>query len=236
MTKRQTFNKSHDLIKNARKEAFNKPLLNQYNIEICPHEKDIWCFYDRDKYAYFPLDLYFPEEQMWTKLQEKNLKLLNESNPSHKDNILIRDKKTKQVIGLFHGYQKGVSSYYMQTTLIHRDFRRKGIYSSLLDRILIYTKALGFCRVLSNHSPCNNPVLIAKLKKDFKIISLDVDGESGVNIWLCYFHNQELKQAFEFRCGHVTFSEKLYSASYGTAELLYKELKSAKKHSGKRKK
>src|SRR5437773_12010992 len=99
-------------------------------------------------------------------------------------------------------------------------YRNKGIYSEIINRVLNYTKILGFYRVLSCHAPFNNAVLIAKLKKDFKIIGMDIDAALGINVWLCYFHNEELKRAFEFRCGSMTFSKILYDASLGTAEKL----------------
>ena len=63
---------------------------------------------------------------------------------------------------------------------------------------------------------------------DFKIIGMDVDACLGTNVWLSYFHNEDLKRAFEFRCSHITFNEKLISASQGTAELLLQELNAAK--------
>ena len=116
----------------------------------------------------------------------------------------------------------------MQFTAVHTDYRKQGIYSGIIDRVLSYTKLLGFSRVLSCHAPFNNAVLIAKLKKDFKVIGIDVDAALGNNIWLCYFHNEELKKAFEFRCGNLTFSKKLSDASLGTVERLCAVIREAK--------
>lgn len=64
--------------------------------------------------------------------------------------------------------------------------------------------------------------------KDFKIISMDIDAALGINVWLCYFHNEELKKAFEFRCGNLIFSKKLSAASLGTADKLGEIIKEAK--------
>ena len=116
----------------------------------------------------------------------------------------------------------------MQFTVVHTDYRKQGIYSEIIDRVLNYTKSLGFSRVLSCHAPFNNAVLVAKLKKDFKIIGMDVDAALGINVWLCYFHNEELKRAFEFRCGNIEFSKKLSEASLGTAEKLCQAISEAK--------
>lgn len=89
------------------------------------------------------------------------------------------------VIAMMRGWQKSFDSYYMQFTAVHTEFRKQGIYSELIDRVLSYTKDLGFSRVLSCHAPFNNTVLIAKLKKDFKIIGMDIDAALGINVWLC---------------------------------------------------
>lgn len=140
------------------------------------------------------------------------------------DNYLLVDSKNK-VIAMIRGWQKSFDSYYMQFTAVHSNYRKKGIYSEIIDRVLAYTKMLGFSRVLSCHAPFNNAVLIAKLKKDFKIIGMDIDAALGINVLLCYFHNKDLKKAFEFRCGNIIFSEKLNAASLGTAEKLCEVIK-----------
>lgn len=201
------------------------PLLDQYYFEKIS-EDELWKFYEENFYMHYPLDVFFSEEELRSDKENNNLQLLNDLNITSqlKDSLLIKDKANDVVVAVFHGWQKNFDSYYMQFTAVHQNYRKKGIYSALIDRILSYTKELGFCLVLSCHSPFNNSVLIAKLKKDFKIIGMDIDAALGTNIWLCYFHNEDLKHAFEFRCGHIKFSKKLFSASLGTAEKLYKEI------------
>lgn len=235
MNKANTENEYQEkFILEARTKMFNFLLLDRYKFEILSTEKELWDHYEcnRESFAYTPLEVYFSQEDLYTQSEQEKLRILNA--PSDRsaliDSFLIRDKdNSNKIVALYHGWQKCHDSYYMQTSFVHKDYRRKGIYSALVDRILEYTKFLGFCRVLSCHSPCNNPVLVAKLKKGFHIAGMDIDAAFGTNIWLCYFHNIDMKRAFEFRSGHISFNEKLYSSSYGTAELLYKELDDAKK-------
>jgi GNAT superfamily N-acetyltransferase len=217
-----------ELIKNAREKSFTDPILEKYYFESVPIEK-FWDTYANEFHIHSPLELFFEEDKLRSNIESDKLKLIN--NPSNiyliEDNYLLIDED-KKVIAMMRGWQKNFDSYYMQFTAVHSDYRKKGIYSLLVDRVLEYTKLLGFSRVLSCHAPFNNAVLIAKLKKDFKIIGMDVDAALGINVWLCYFHNNELKRAFELRCGNLTFSKKLFSSSLGTAEKLYEALNKAR--------
>ena len=218
-----------ELIKNAREKSFTQSILEKYYFESVPRDK-FWDVYSNDFHVHSPLDLFFEEDKLRSNIESDKLKLINEPSNQHllEDNFLLVDAG-KNVIAMIRGWQKSFDTYYMQFTAVHKEYRRKGIYSLLIDRVLEYTHLLGFSRVLSCHAPFNNAVIIAKLKKDFNIIGMDIDAALGTNIWLCYFHNAELKRAFEFRCGNITFSKNLFSASLGTAEKLTNVLKTSEK-------
>lgn len=218
--------KISERVNKARAQAFGSLLLDSYSIEFVTEEK-LWRSYIPELFAYYPRDLFFMRDELLQNAALKRLQMLKKAIlPAFQiqDNILIKDKKNGTVVALYHGWQKDYDSYCMQVTSVHRDYRRKGIYSSLLDRIIEYTKILGFNTVLSYHAPSNNAVLIAKLKKNFKITSLEISGEYGINLWLCYFHDKELERAYEFRCGQIDFSQQMFQASQGTAEILLKQL------------
>lgn len=218
-------------INEARSKVFTESLYNRYNFEILEEQSQLWAHFDSETFSYAPHDLYFAQQEFMNDTQQQKLILLsgNDTGFTLQDSLLIRDTKNAQVVALYHGWQKSFDSYYMQSSFVHKDYRRQHIYSALLDRILEYTKILGFNQILSCHSPNNNAIIIAKLKKDFKIIGMDVDPYLGTNVWLSYFHNDDLKCAFAFRCSHIAFSKKLAAASQGTAELLLQELASATK-------
>ncbi len=209
-----------EFINNARDKSFTKPILDVFNFRRSSTQ-DFWDVYINEFHVHSPLDVFFDEEKLRSDKENDRLNLLNHPNTSTliEDNYLLVDVNNK-AIAMIRGWQKNFDSYYMQFTAVHTDYRKKGIYSAIVDRILDYTKMLGFSRVLSCHAPFNNAVLIAKLKKDFKIIGMDVDAALGINVLLCYFHNENLKKAFEFRCGNITFSKKLMEASLGTAKKL----------------
>ncbi len=208
------------LIQNAREKSFTQPIKSKFIFKRMKTD-EFWDVYAKDFQKHSPLELFFDEEKLRSKHEFENLKILNEPSVGNllEDNYLLLDKN-ENAIAMMRGWQKTYDSYYMQFTAVHSDYRKKGIYSELIDRVLNYTMILGFSRVLSCHAPFNNAVLIAKLKKEFKIIGIDIDPALGNNIWLCYFHNEELKRAFEFRCGNLTFSETLRASSLGTVEKL----------------
>lgn len=209
-----------EFIKKAREVSFTQPIFDKFNFKRMPSEA-FWDVYIKDFQKHSPLELIFEEDKLRSKYESEKLNLLNEpiADAFIEDNYLLLDSKEK-VIAMVRGWQKTFDSYYMHFTAVHTDYRKQGIYSEIIDRVLRYTQLLGFSRVLSCHAPFNNAVLIAKLKKDFKIIGMEVDAALGNTIWLCYFHNEELKKAFEFRCGNMIFSKKLFDASLGTAERL----------------
>jgi len=217
-----------ELIENARKVSFTKPIFEKYNFKRMSTQ-EFWNEYDNNFHIHAPLDLFFEEEKLRSESESEKLNLLNKPVADNllEDNYLLLDSD-KKTIAMIRGWQKTFDSYYMQFTAVNTDYRKQGIYSAIIDRVLSYTKILGFSRVLSCHAPFNNAVLIAKLKKDFKFIGMDIDAALGINVLLCYFHNEELKKAFEFRCGNMTFSQKLGFASLGTAEKLCKVMNEAK--------
>lgn len=212
-------------INDVRDKSFTQPIFGQFNFRRSSTQ-DFWDVYINDFHIHSPLDVFFEEEKLRSDKENDMLNLLNAPAASTliEDNYLLVDANNK-VIAMIRGWQKNYDSYYMQFTAVHTDYRKKGIYSAIVDRVLAYTKMLGFSRVLSCHALFNNAVLIAKLKKDFKIIGMDVDAALGINVLLCYFHNEDMKKAFEFRCGNLTFSEKLHTASLGTAEKLCEVMK-----------
>jgi ribosomal protein S18 acetylase RimI-like enzyme len=215
-----------DLVRDAQKKFFSEPLLDRFAIEMVSRE-ELWQHFDDSLFAYYPRDLYFKKENLLLEDQINKLQQWNRMEPytsDLQDNLLIREKENNTVVGIFHGWQKEYDVYYMETSAIHRDYRRLGIYSALVDRIIGYTNFLGFNTITSCHAPSNNNVLIAKLKKNFKVISLEIDAVLGINLWLCYFHNRELQRAYEIRCGQIDFSHELFHSSGGTADELLRKI------------
>src|SRR5579862_2120667 len=163
------------LIQSARENSFTQPIQSKFTLKRM-NTDEFWDVYAKDFHKHSPLDLFFEEEKLRSNSESERLNLLNApiADTLIEDSYLLLDSNEK-VIAMIRGWQKTFDSYYMHFTAVHTDYRKLGIYSEIINRVLAYTKQLGFSRILSCHAPFNNAVLIAKLKKDFKIISMEVD-------------------------------------------------------------
>jgi GNAT superfamily N-acetyltransferase len=107
---------------------------------------------------------------------------------------------------------------------VHPDYRRRGIYRSLIERVLATTSELGFASVVSNHAPGNNPAIIAKLSLGFRIDRLEIDALHGPCLWLRFFHDPDELAAYEFRNGLATLTPQLLAHRYGAWSALERQL------------
>lgn len=128
------------------------------------------------------------------------------------------------IAGMFSGEQKTESMYRMWHTNIHPDFRRHGLYRMILQGTIRYTAALGFDTITSEHAPCNNPILIAKLNAGFNIYALEFDAMAGPSVVLRYFHNPEHLACYRYRCGHAALTPGLCANGMGAWPLLRDQL------------
>jgi hypothetical protein len=129
------------------------------------------------------------------------------------------------LVAAFAGEQKDTNVYRMGHSNVHRDFRRRGIYRMVLSGTLGYTAALGFDTVTSEHSPCNNPILIAKLRAGFYVYALELDPRVGPSVVLRYYHNPEHRAAFELRCGAATLTSGLRGSAFGAWPLFERQVR-----------
>lgn len=96
----------------------------------------------------------------------------------------------------------------------------RGLYTEIVKGHLGYSKALGFDIVRSEHAPCNNAILIAKLRAGFNITSMEIDAEHGPSVILTYFHNPEQKSAYLYRCGMAVMTPTMITAGNGSMQSL----------------
>lgn len=120
-----------------------------------------------------------------------------------------------EVAALFSGCAFSETAWRMWATVVAPQFRRRGIYTDILEGHLGYSRALGFDVVRSEHAPCNNAILIAKLRAGFHVTSLEIDAEHGTSLILTYFHHPEQKKAYLFRCGMAQMSPRMLGSGNG---------------------
>lgn len=211
-------NKEHLEQKSEHLEIWNKvfasKIKNKFQIERVSIE-EYWNIYTETLADQYPAELMFIRDSLLSneeKIKHSKLTALFSANPIE-DYIIIKD--SEKVVAMFMGWQKESNVYYMQHAIVHKEYRRQGIYSDFLTKLLNYTAKLGFLQVTSCHSLVNNEMLVLKLKRGFYIYSLEVNAEYGPNLWLVYFHNQELKKAFFYRAGMIAFSKTLFESTAG---------------------
>jgi len=112
----------------------------------------------------------------------------------------------EDMIGWSYGWQDGChhGDFYMAASLVLPAYRKQGLYTKLVYKILEETKKEGFSAVRSRHIITNNPVLIAKLKMGFTICGMEQDEAMGSLLRMVYYHDDIRKKAAEFRAGKLS--------------------------------
>lgn len=88
------------------------------------------------------------------------------------------------------------STFFMVWTVVLPEYRRRGLYTAYLSRLLPYLHDLGYERVTSNHMVNNRPVLIAKLKAGFVITGVVLDERYGAQVSLTAFFYPDRRAGF----------------------------------------
>jgi hypothetical protein len=174
-----------------------------------------WETHERALRAYFPPEVFFDLNELRPpaiKAAQARIAEASGGTPLH--NFCIA-RAGDEIAAMFSGHDKGDGIYRMWHTNIHPAHRRKGLYQKILDGTIGYTRALGFDVIASEHAPGNNPVIIAKLRAGFRIVSLEVDPGAGVSIHLRYYHNPEHLAAYELRCGLARLTPGLREHAFG---------------------
>jgi GNAT superfamily N-acetyltransferase len=138
------------------------------------------------------------------------------------DRWLVREGDV--VVAVYRGEQVDGHTYATSHASVHPDHRRRGIYRSLIERVLAMTRELGFASVVSCHAPGNNPAIIAKLALGFRIDRLEIDALHGPCLWLRYFHDDDELAAYQFRNGLATLTPELLEHRYGAWAELERQL------------
>jgi hypothetical protein len=189
--------------------------------------------HERDLRRHFPPEAFFALDELRTEQQRSGQERIAASAGGEplRDFTVIRSDDGA-LVGMFSGEQRSPSMYRMGHSHIHPSFRRRGIYRQILAGTIRYTAALGFDTITSEHAPCNNAILIAKLRAGFCLYGMDMDPMAGPSVTLRYFHNPEHRAAYELRCGMATLTPGLAAHGTGAWSLLREQLLAATPEGG----
>jgi ribosomal protein S18 acetylase RimI-like enzyme len=107
------------------------------------------------------------------------------------------------------GFQDSGDSYYMVNSAVLEKFRKRGLYTRLLDDVMKRLADKGFQRIYSRHSMTNNAILIPKLKKGFVLTAFEMTDIFGLVVHLTYFTNATRRRALDFRVGNLRPDDEL---------------------------
>lgn len=120
--------------------------------------------------------------------EKENLENLKKDFKYH-NSLKLAAYEGKRLIGWTYGWQEGPSGFYMGSSGVLHEYRRKGIYSQMVKTVLELCREKGFSIVHSNHVTTNNAVIIAKLKLGFYVTGMELHDAFGTLLRLsCYLH------------------------------------------------
>ena len=76
-------------------------------------------------------------------------------------------KKGKTIVGWSYGEMDDFETFYMRSTGLLPEYRKRMVYSEFLGQFVKYAHAMGYQRVSSHHHPDNLAVISVKLKSGF---------------------------------------------------------------------
>jgi ribosomal protein S18 acetylase RimI-like enzyme len=160
-------------------------------------------------------DTIFSEDhsyRFWDLMDEKELEKTNELRKHVSNKIEIRlglfDSKDK-FIGWCWGFQENATTFYMCNSAILPEYRRKGLYTRLLNQMVEELTELGFQLIFSRHCATNNDVIIPKLKAGFLISKMELDDVFGVLIHLHYYPNKKRRKIMDYRSGQLAPDDEI---------------------------
>ena len=102
-------------------------------------------------------------------------------------------------VGAYWGRQEDFGRYYMVNTILHPDWRGRGLYSALLARVEAAARASGFREMYSRHRADNNAVLVPKLRAGWVIAAFEVALRYGLLVHLRRYLHDGFARAFGYR-------------------------------------
>jgi hypothetical protein len=187
-----------------------------FALERLPDPAAYWKLHGDTIAADFPDEVFFDLHAVRSEHERAGIARVTELRGDRplRDFTAVRDA-AGAVVAMFSGEQKLDGIYRMWNTTVRADQRRRGIYRRIVDGTIAYTRALGFDGITSEHAPCNNPIIIAKLRAGFRIYGMELDPMAGPALVLRYFHNPDQLAAYELRCGMATLTPALRERGFG---------------------
>ena len=107
------------------------------------------------------------------------------------------------LVGWSQGYREGSNQFYMLNSGVATAERRKGIYSALVQALLVHAASQGYSNVRSRHTATNTTVIVAKLKLGFQISGFEYSEVYGPLVQLNYLVGEARRKLYEARAAPI---------------------------------
>jgi GNAT superfamily N-acetyltransferase len=178
-------------------------------------EEPYWAAVDAWREDHFPPEVFYRLSSLRTEAARASQQRIAEVRGGDPLRDFFVARIDGEIVALFSGFDREPGVYRMWHTSVHSAHRRRGIYRAILATTIGYTRELGYDAIVSEHAPCNNPIVVAKLSAGFRIVALELDAAVGPSLILRYFHHPDHLAAYELRCGHAALTPGLVSVGFG---------------------
>jgi GNAT superfamily N-acetyltransferase len=216
-----------DWLEPVRQRHLDAPLAGGYRMQALT-PADYWALFEAEMRQHYPPEVFFELEQVLSERDRHAVALLKEALPPRvADPIAVRLDGV--LAAMFFGAAGIRGEYWMISTVVKPDHRRRGLYAAVVDRVVAYARDAGFVSVVSQHAPNNLPVMIAKLKAGFVIEALEIDARVGPSVRLRRYLHPAYDQAFAYRCGEASLDTALIGAGTGAMPALRAQFAAAER-------
>ncbi len=106
-------------------------------------------------------------------------------------------------VGWSFGIQQDRGRFYMINSAIFPEHRRKGLYTSMMGKVVELVTKQGFQLITSSHIATNSAIIVSKLKAGFIITGFELSDMFGLMVNLTYYTNATRRKIMDFRAGHI---------------------------------
>ena len=111
--------------------------------------------------------------------------------------------RNEVLVGWSQGYREGTNQFYMLNSGVATAERRKGIYSLLVNALLLHAESQGYSSVRSRHTAANTAVIIAKMKLGFRVSGFEYSEVYGPLVQLTYLVGEARRKLYETRASPI---------------------------------
>lgn len=103
------------------------------------------------------------------------------------------------LVGWTQGYRQGRSDFCMLNSGVAASARRSGVYTALVEAVLVHAASQGYARVNSRHAASNTAVLIAKMRLGFLVSGFEYSEVYGPLVQLSHFVGEARRRLYQAR-------------------------------------